>query len=185
MFILFNISIKMWVSYWYLCSKILRTPSSSAYVCIFLDNCWEFTLTATEPVISSVGYVVLSHSVIHTSAQTKWRSPAWMQTHIVRYTHSHRRWDIHTFCNAHTFLPAERKKDRSWERWRGKRVEKNCFYLFSARRGCDWIAVRGPPLSGSTRLRVTACVCGVKSVCWTGSTRIIVHVQLNVCKDVC
>lgn len=35
---------------------------------------------------------------------------------------------------------------------------KNSFYLFSARRDCDWIAVRGTPLSGSTRLRASMCV---------------------------
>lgn len=104
---------------------------------------------------SLVGYV--------SSAQIQSDDTQHEKKHIARDAHLHVSTETHTHTHAHsscqhphTSLPkGKKKKTQGWGKWHDL---KNSFYLFSARRGCHWIAVRGLPLSGSTRLSVCVCM---------------------------
>lgn len=80
-----------------------------------------------------------TYNKIHKSTQTP------------RHTHTH-------IVPTPTLHCQQREKRQELREMTWEKTLKNSFYLFFARRDCDWIAVKGTPLSGSTRLRASMCV---------------------------
>lgn len=115
-----------------------------------------------------------TYNKIHKSTQTP------------RHTHTH-------ILPTPTLHCQQREKRQELREMTWEKTLKNSFYLFFARRDCNWIAVRGTPLSGSTRLRASMCVSVpvITSCMWhwicvlNGVGTIVVSVHKQLCMQCC